>query len=266
MKIPNQYHAQLIGQSGRYAIRLEENYGVKITFPRSSGENGEGKTREQLKPDEVLIKGGKRGVASAKSELLDALEFEKENNKVLTFDVPTRSVSRILGKGGASILEIKDVTGAQIDVDKTNDGIGSLTQITVRGTKDAINAAKTAILAIADQVGEETTTSLVIERKFHRNIIGAGGQGLKDLISRCGGPSDTKLQAGLVRLYVCSTCILAFANIFPALAKMKPLMRFASVESPSWLTRSKRNSRKSWPRCVTVLFWLWRSLRRSTVT
>lgn len=199
LKIPNQYHAQLIGQNGRYAIRLEENYSVKITFPRSSGESGEGKTREPLKPDEVLIKGGKRGVASAKSELLDALEFEKENNKVLTFDVPTRSVSRILGKGGASILEIKDVTGAQIDVDKTNDGIGSSTQITVRGTKDAINAAKAAILAIADQVGEETTVSLVIERKFHRNIIGAGGQGLKDLISRCGGPSDTKLQAGLVR-------------------------------------------------------------------
>lgn len=199
LKIPNQYHAQLIGQNGRYAIRLEENYSVKITFPRSSGENGEGKTREQLKPDEVLIKGGKKGVASAKSELLDALEFEKENNKVLTFDVPTRSVSRILGKGGANIQEIKDVTGAQIDVDKTNDGVGSSTQITVRGTKDAINAAKTAILAIADQVGEETTASLVIERKFHRNIIGAGGQGLKDLINRCGGPSDTKLQAGLVR-------------------------------------------------------------------
>lgn len=199
LKIPNQYHAQLIGQSGRYAIRLEENYGVKITFPRSSGENGEGKTREQLKPDEVLIKGGRKGVASAKSELLDALEFEKENSKVLTFDVPTRSVSRILGKGGATILDIKDDTGAQIDVDKTNDGIGSFTQITVRGTKDAINAAKTAILAIADQVGEETTASLVIERKFHRNIIGAGGQGLKDLINRCGGPSDTKVQAGLVR-------------------------------------------------------------------
>ncbi|KAG2150530.1 hypothetical protein DEU56DRAFT_33581 [Suillus clintonianus] len=199
LKIPNQYHAQLIGQSGKYAIRLEENYGVKITFPRSSGENGEGKTREQLKPDEVLIKGGKRGVASAKSELLEALEFEKENNKVLTFDVPSRSVSRILGKGGASIHEIKDDTGAQIDVDKTGDGSSSVTQITVRGTKEAINAAKSAILAIADQVGEEITASLVIEPKFHRTIIGAGGQGLKDLINRCGGPSDPKLQAGLVR-------------------------------------------------------------------
>ncbi|OJA13068.1 hypothetical protein AZE42_01903 [Rhizopogon vesiculosus] len=200
LKIPNQYHATLIGQGGKYAIRLEEAYSVKITFPRSSAENWEGKTREQLKADEVLIKGGKKGVASAKSELLEALEFEKENNKILKFDVPTRSVARILGKGGVSINEIKDDTGAQkIDVDKSNDGNSSVTQITVHGTKEAIDAAKSAILAIADQVGEETTASLFIETKFHRAIIGAGGQGLKDLIIRCGGPSDPKVQAGLVR-------------------------------------------------------------------
>ena len=71
LKIPNQYHSSLIGQSGKYAIRLEDKYSVKITFPRQSGGNGESKTREPLKSDEVLIKGGKKGVAGAKSELLD---------------------------------------------------------------------------------------------------------------------------------------------------------------------------------------------------
>ena len=50
---------------------MEEKYAVKITFPRESHENGEGKTREQPKADEVLIKGGKKGVADAKKELLD---------------------------------------------------------------------------------------------------------------------------------------------------------------------------------------------------
>lgn len=75
LKIPSQYHSSLIGQNGKYAIRLEEKYSVKITFPRQSAENGEGKTREQLKPDEVLIKGGKKGVAAAKSELMDASPF-----------------------------------------------------------------------------------------------------------------------------------------------------------------------------------------------
>ncbi|KAF8904496.1 hypothetical protein CPB84DRAFT_1814479 [Gymnopilus junonius] len=199
LKIPAQYHSSLIGQSGKYAIRLEEKYSVKITFPRQSSESGEGKTREQLKPDEVLVKGGKKGVAGAKSELLDAFEFEKESNNVLKFTVPTRSVARILGRGGASINEIKDSTEAQIDIDKSSEEGGVNTSITVRGTKKAVAAAKAAILAIADQVTEETTDSVVVETKFHRTIIGAGGQGLKDLIAKCGGPSDSRVQAGLIR-------------------------------------------------------------------
>lgn len=199
LKIPNQFHASLIGQNGKYVIRLEEKYGVKIIFPRGSSESGENKAREFLKPDEVFVKGGKKGVAGAKSELLEALEFEKESNNVLQFTVPTYAVSRILGRGGASINEIKDDTGAQIDIEKVTDD-NAVTNITVCGTKEAISDAKAAILAIAEQVPEEVLASLVIETKFHRTIIGAGGQGLKDLITRCGGPSDFKLQAGLVRL------------------------------------------------------------------
>ncbi|KAJ7496037.1 hypothetical protein B0H11DRAFT_2227032 [Mycena galericulata] len=198
LKIPSQYHSSLIGQSGKYAIRLEEKYSVKITFPRQSAENGEGKTREVLKSDEVLVKGGKKGVAGAKSELLEAVEFEKESNNILKFTVPNRAVARILGRGGASINEIKDATDAQIDVDKATDD-SALTNISVRGTKKAVAAAKAAIMAIADQVTEETSATVVVESKFHRTLIGAGGQGLKELVKNCGGPEDPKLQAGLIR-------------------------------------------------------------------
>ncbi|KAI5121582.1 hypothetical protein M0805_000761 [Coniferiporia weirii] len=198
LKIPTQYHPSLIGQSGKYVIRLEEKYSVKITFPRETAENGEGKTRESLKSDEVLIKGGRKGVAGAKSEILDAVEFEKEANNVVKFSVPTKSVARILGRGGASINEIKDETGAQIDVDRSSDDPQS-TNITCRGTKKAIAAAKAAIVAIAEQVDQELSVSLTIERKFHRSIIGAGGQGLRDLVTRCGGPTDPKHQASLIR-------------------------------------------------------------------
>lgn len=55
-------------------------------------------------------------------------------------------------------------------------------------------------MEIANSVGEETTVTLTIETKWHRNLIGAGGQGLRELITRCGGPTDSKAQAGLVRL------------------------------------------------------------------
>lgn len=116
---------------------------------------------------------------------------------MVEFQVPSRAVARILGRGGANINEIKDNTGAQIDVDKSFE---SEATIIVRGTKQAIREAQDLILGIANSVPEETTLDMVIENKFHRSLIGAGGQGLKDLIVRCGGPTDPKLQAGLVRL------------------------------------------------------------------
>lgn len=120
------------------------------------------------------------------------------------FTIPTRSVARVLGRGGASINEIKDQTDAQIDIDKGSEDNGASTVITLRGTKKAIAAAKAAILAISDQVVDEATVSVAVDNKYHRTIIGAGGQGLKDLIAKCGGPSDPKMHVGLIRLYCCS--------------------------------------------------------------
>lgn len=200
LKIPNQYHPSLIGTSGKYAIRLEEKYGVKITFPRAGGGNNESndKTREALKSDEVLVKGGKKGVAQAKSELMEAYEYEKDNNQSIKFTVPTKSVARILGRGGASINDIKNSTDTQIDVDRAEES-ATTSVITVRGTKKNIAAAKTQILAISDSAAEEVTVNLTIENKFHRSLIGGGGQGLKDLVERCGGPSDSRILAQLIR-------------------------------------------------------------------
>ncbi len=200
LNIPAQYHPGLIGQSGKYVIRLEEKYNVKITFPRGLSENAEGRSREHLKPDQVLVKGGKRGVAGAKSEMLEAAEFEKETNNVVQFSIPARAIPRVLGRGGATINQIKDDTDAIIDLDKAEDGSGAT--VTCRGSKKAITAAKMGIQSIVDQVGEEATEILIIESKFHRSLIGGGGHGLRNLIVRCGGPTDSRSQAGLVRLCV----------------------------------------------------------------
>ncbi|KAJ1304542.1 hypothetical protein OPQ81_005683 [Rhizoctonia solani] len=197
LKIPNRYHSGLIGSAGKYVSRLEDKYGVKINFG-SEESRGRGQAAN-LSPDEVMVKGGKKGVASAKSELLEAYEYEKETNQTVEFTVPTRAVARILGRGGSQINEIKEDTNTQIDVEKadTHDPKAE-TLITVRGTKTGIADAKKRILAISSEVGEETAVTINIENRFHRSLIGAGGQGLKDLISKVGGPSEPKAQAGLI--------------------------------------------------------------------
>jgi predicted PilT family ATPase len=150
----------LIGSGGKYAIRLEEKYGVKLSFPR---ENKDGTA--PAKPDEVVIRGGKKGVAQAKAELLEAAAFESETRQSATFTVPTKSVSMIVGKAGATINAIKDDTGAKIDIDKSA-GSDDKTTVTVSGDKKAIAAARAAVLAVVEQVGDELTTTLTIEPKF----------------------------------------------------------------------------------------------------
>lgn len=127
------------------------------------------------------------------------VEFEKANNLVVKFDVPTKAISRILGKGGVSINEIKTNTGASIDVEKEESSPGK-SSITVRGTGDQTKDAKAAIMAIASEVGDEITEVLYIEPQYHRNFIGKGGETLRQLIINAGGPEDPKSQAGLVHL------------------------------------------------------------------
>lgn len=150
----------LIGSGGKYAIRLEDKYGVKLSFPR---DNKDGSAN--AKPEQVTIRGGKKGVAAAKAELIEAAAFENESRQTATFTVPTKSVAQIVGKSGATISGIKDESGAQIDIDKTSSADGKTT-VTVRGDKNAIATAKTAVLAVAEQVGDEIQLAVTVDPKY----------------------------------------------------------------------------------------------------
>ena len=84
----------------------------------------------------------------------------------MTFTVPTKAVASIVGKSGSTINGIKDETGAQIDIDRNEDAGKGVTNVTVRGDKKAIAAAKAAVLAVAEQIGDETTATITIDSKY----------------------------------------------------------------------------------------------------
>ena len=186
---------------------------MKLSFPRD-GKDGSA----PAKPDEVTIRGGRKGVAAAKAELIEAAAFESESRQTLSFSVPAKSVAQIVGKSGQTINGIKDETETQIDIDKSG-GEDGKTTITVKGDKKGIAAAKIAILAVVDQVKDEVVATMTIDQKYvslvqvnrggnaanvptqHRSLIGQGGQKLRDTVSTCGGPSEGYKQAGLITLY-----------------------------------------------------------------
>lgn len=101
-----------------------------------------------------------------------------------------------MGKAGATVNQIRDDTGAKIDVDREGDS--AITNIKLVGTKNAISEAKAAILAISKEVDAEETYTLKIPSEFHGQLIGPGGQAIRDLITRAGGPDDSKAASQMV--------------------------------------------------------------------
>ncbi|CAD6974475.1 unnamed protein product [Tilletia controversa] len=192
VKIPANLHGSIIGTGGKYVTRLQDTYGVRINFPSANGDGAQ-------KADEVTLRGGKKGVESAKAELLELVDYEKENNNTLTFDVAAKSISRIVGKGGQTVSQIRDDTDAQIDIDReTETSKDGTVQIKVRGTKKAIAAAKAAILELAAEAEDEATFKLDIPASAHGELIGPGGSAIRDLVIRCGGPEDAWAAARFV--------------------------------------------------------------------
>ena len=191
IQVPQDMHGALIGQGGKYVTRLQDKYDVHINFPHGHD--------ARLKPDEVSIRGGRKGVAEARTELLELLEYEKERNNTKVLVLPTRAIARVLGRAGATINQIRLESGADIDVDPQSDAKKPTTMLQLRGSNEAVAAAEAMIQAIVEEVESEAELHVTVPSAFHRHMIGPGGQRLHELIERAGGPSDPKSHTQMVR-------------------------------------------------------------------
>ena len=191
----------LIGKQGTYLKRLEEKYDVRINFPRDGRKADDASSSAPSTPSssEITIRGPSKGAKAAQGELVALIEYEKEHGNTSVFEVPVKALPRILGRGGTQINHIKDDTGvASVDVDQKSQEATTAT-ITLRGTKSAIKKAREAIEAIANEVQDELRLELDIPREYHMTLIGSGGSNIRELIARCGGPSDARASGNTVR-------------------------------------------------------------------
>ncbi|CAH1756211.1 10687_t:CDS:10 [Entrophospora sp. SA101] len=193
LKIPMEYHKLLIGPKGRYVRKLEEKCNVQIRFPKSkefvtasnNGSNGDdannssnsGSIVDTQKPDEVIIRGKKKGIDEAKAELLELLDYEKENNNSITFTIPAKYLPHIVGRNGSRISEIRDNTST---------------------LKSNINKAKLQILGIVNELENQVIVKIKIDHQYHKYLIGPGGNHIREIVARAGG-SDERNLASVVK-------------------------------------------------------------------
>ncbi|KAJ1913475.1 hypothetical protein H4219_005200 [Mycoemilia scoparia] len=213
INIDSALHPALVGPKGRFVRRLEEKYVVFIRFPHSHSNEtpndsddeygpGIGVSSDKLRPNEIRIRGGRKGVESAKKELLDLADYEKEHAYTETIQVPGRFLRHILGRAGSRVNEIKDSTGARIDIGNHTPSAGadddgeyeaaSNEEVPVKltGTKDAVREAKKQVQAIVKEQALQMDVKLNIPSKHHRYLIGTSGARIRDLIKECGGDAD----------------------------------------------------------------------------
>lgn len=189
LKVPAQYHRELIGQRGTLVNRLQDRYSVRVQFPRAAAstdeqsvaENGSdagvARNRPQQASDEVIVKGPSKGADSARDEILGLLQWVIDHSHSATISVAQSQVASLIGQRGREMDKLRADTGAQIDVPAANDApdASGRVEIRVKGTKQQVAEAKKILQQRATDFDATVTKSIEVEKKYHKALIGGGG-------------------------------------------------------------------------------------------
>ena len=191
LKIGPQYHREMIGARGSQVNRLQERYSVRVQFPRSAANGhdddgsvangsdpGHRNARSNQAPDEVIIRGPKKGADAAKEELESLLKWTIENSHSGTVSVAQSQLPSLIGAGGREMENIRQLTGAKIDVPGSREAASpnGRAEIKIKGTKKQVEDAKNLLQQRAKAYDDTTTRVIEVDKKHHRAIIGPSGK------------------------------------------------------------------------------------------
>ena len=105
------------------------------------------------------------------------MQYLKDNSYSATVNVQQSQVPSLIGQGGKALDELRELTGAKIDVPGSRDAksANGLVDIQVKGTKSQVAAAKKLIEEKKAVFDDTVSKTVEIEKKHHRTLIGAGG-------------------------------------------------------------------------------------------
>uniref|UniRef100_A0A0R3RY71 Vigilin n=1 Tax=Elaeophora elaphi TaxID=1147741 RepID=A0A0R3RY71_9BILA len=126
----------------------------------------------------IYLEGAPEEVKKAQMSLLCEIERLTEEMSSETIKVSPSLHRHVIGRGGALISKIKDETGVQISIpnEQTNSD-----EIKVEGNKEGVKKAIEEITEIVKRIENEKTRDILIEQRFHKQLIGAKGETVQKL-------------------------------------------------------------------------------------
>lgn len=181
LRIPPKFHGELIGPKGSQVLRLQDRYNVRIQFPRSGDDTPEdttdaGPKRRAQGPDEVIIKGPKKGADEARDELWSLFTYTQDISHTATISVSQAQVPSIIGQGGRELQNLRETTGAEIDIPgKDSVDASGRVEVKIKGKKTSVEAAKKLLQERVNLFDNSVTRSIEVDRQHHRALIGRDG-------------------------------------------------------------------------------------------
>ena len=197
LKIKPQYHKDMIGAKGAQVNRLQDRYNVRVQFPRAAANSSDDRSvadgasevggsrsnRSNQAPDEVIIRGPRRGADEARDELLNLLQWTIDNSHTSMVSVAQSQLPSLIGQGGREMESARLATGAQIDVPGNRDSPDSTGRvpIQIKGTKKQVEEATKLLEQKSKAFDDSVSRALDVDKKYHKALIGSGGLYPSDL-------------------------------------------------------------------------------------
>merc|ERR1719412_81983 len=164
---PNWLHKYIIGKKGSKLQNLTGDLQSKVHIEfLDAGDviKIEGPPTDADKSREILEEQAK--------ELMTKMDFTEIN-------VDAKYHKHIIGKGGSTVNKLKQETEVMINIPDSDKAPSNV--IRIEGNKDGVKKAKEELEALVAKMQNEREKDLIIEARFHRELIGAKGGNIQKI-------------------------------------------------------------------------------------
>lgn len=164
---PSWVHKHVIGKKGANIQKITANY------PKAHVEIVDS-------ANHIIIEGPPEDVEPVTQALQECVQNLIDNMSFKDISVDPKYYKHIIGKNGSNINRLKDETGVIISVQDAH-STGQMANIHLEGPRLGVEAASQHILDQVAKLESEKEKDLIIEHRFHGNLIGAKGEKIREI-------------------------------------------------------------------------------------
>ncbi|XP_023295266.2 vigilin isoform X2 [Lucilia cuprina] len=162
---PHWIHKYVIGRKGANMKQLEEDCpNVNVNCLE----------------DKIKLEGDPENVDKATNYLHEIIKNYQDNFTFVVMTVNPAYYKHIIGKAGANVNRLKEELNVNINIEERE----GQNNIRIEGPKEGVKKAQLELQEKIDKLENEKSKDVIIDRRLHRQIIGAKGEKIREIKDR----------------------------------------------------------------------------------